>query len=91
MRDKVGKQMWDILEAKDREALEALYRDAFEKEDWKQAHDHLLEFTLKILEHSATIIANMRWRQEAIASEMKVVEGQLESLIADFGGSPSLK
>jgi hypothetical protein len=81
MEDRVMKQIADILEAKDREALLELHKDALEKEDWKQAHGHLMELTLKLLENSTKIMADMRRQQEATATEIKAVEKRLASLL----------
>lgn len=81
MEDRVMKQIGEILEAKDREALMALHKAAVEKGDWKQAHDYLMELTSKLLENSTKIMADMRRQQEAVAREIKAVEKRLASLL----------
>lgn len=81
MDDRVMKQIEDILEAKDREALLVLHKDAVEKEDWKQAHGHLLELTSKLLDRSTKIMADMRRQQEATNREIKAIEKRLASLL----------
>lgn len=81
MAGDIWKQIGDILEVKDREALLALHREAVERGDWKPAHAHLLELTRLLLERSTKIIADMRRQQEAIAREIKAVEKRLSSLI----------
>lgn len=81
MEEIIWEQVGDILEAKDREALEALYKHAHLEGDWKQAHDRLLELTLRLLGRSTKIIGDMRWQQEATAREIEAVGKRLSALI----------
>lgn len=81
MMDRVWEQIGNIQEVKDWEALEALYNDALEKEDWKLAHDRLLELALKLLNRSTKRIADLRRQQEVTSREIKALEKRLASFL----------
>lgn len=74
-------QAGDILEAKEREVLEASYKEARLSGDWHQAHDRLLELAITLLERSTGIIRDMRLQQEATRKDIRSLEKRLTDLL----------
>jgi len=80
--DDVWEQINRLLEDKDRADLAAKYDDAQRREDWKLAHNCLLELACRALRSASEGIAEVTKQDAVNRQRIKVMEGRLDRLEA---------